>query len=203
MKIVKSYTDVELVAAIKSPLHIDSAIKIMYRAYYDLLKIYICNNSGNDEDAQDIFQEVLVAFIDLAQKDKFRGESSIKTFLYTLNRNIWLNELKKRGRALKRELVFENKKDLATMDISYMMAQHEMQKKLLSIVEELGETCKKILLAYYYQDQSMKEIFASLNYESKQAVRNKKCKCLKQLEQLLTANPQLAHHLKPALTYEQ
>jgi RNA polymerase sigma factor (sigma-70 family) len=202
MEVVKKYTDTELLAAVKSPISIDGAIKFMYREYYGLLKIYTCQNSGTDEDAQDIFQEVLVAFINLAQKDKFRGESSIKTFLYALNRNIWLNELKKRGRAERRDTIFEKEKDTEMMDVSYFMAKAEMQKQILTVVEELGETCKKILLAFYYENLSMKEILTTLNYESEQAVRNKKCKCLKQLEQLLTANPNLAQTLKNALNHE-
>jgi RNA polymerase sigma factor (sigma-70 family) len=202
MEVVKKYTDTELLAAIKSPISIDGAIKFMYREYYGLLKIYTCQNSGTDEDAQDIFQEVLVAFINLAQKDKFRGESSIKTFLYSLNRNIWLNELKKRGRAERRDTIFEKEKDTVMVDVSYFIAQAEMQKQILTVVEELGETCKKILLAFYYENLSMKDILTTLDYESEQAVRNKKCKCLKQLEQLLTTNPNLAQTLKNALNHE-
>jgi RNA polymerase sigma factor (sigma-70 family) len=202
MEIVKKYTDTELLAALKLPAGIDNAIRFMYREYYELLKVYTCSNSGSDEDAQDIFQEVLVAFIDLAQKDKFRGESSIKTFLFSMNRYMWLNELKKRGRAEKREVAFENEKDTELTNISQLMIQNETQKQILSIIEELGETCKKILLAVYYENLSMKEILTTLHYESEQVVRNKKYKCLKQLEQLLTANPSLAKILKTALNYE-
>jgi RNA polymerase sigma factor (sigma-70 family) len=202
MEIVKKYTDTELLAALKSPGSIDGAVKYMYREYYDTLKIYTCNNSGSDQDAQDIFQEVLVAFIDLAQKGKFRGESSIKTFLFSMNRHMWLNELKKRGRADKRDTIFENEKDTTLPDISHVMAQNEMQQQVLAVVEELGETCKKILLAFYYENLSIKEILANLSYENEQVVRNKKYKCLKQLEQLLTANPTLAQTLKTALNYE-
>lgn len=202
MEIVKKYTDTELISALKSPGSIDGAVKFMYREYYEMLKIYTCRNSGSDQDAQDIFQEVLVAFIDLIQKGKFRGESSIKTFLFSMNRHMWLNELKKRGRTEKRDAVFENEKDTTLPDVSHVIAQAEMQQQVLAIVEELGETCKKILLAFYYDNLSMKEILATLPYESEQVVRNKKYKCLKQLEQLLTANPNLAQTLKTALNYE-
>lgn len=203
MEIIRKYSDTELVEAIKSPLKtdVDMAIKYMYREYYEVLKIYTCQNSGNDEDAQDIFQEVLVAFIDLAQKDKFRGDASIKTFLYTMNRNIWLNELKKRDKAEKRNVIFENEKDAAIMDVSYFISQNETRKQILSIVDELGEICKKILLAVYYENLSMKEILVNVEYETEQALRNKKSKCLKQLEQLLTANPLMAKALKTALQY--
>lgn len=202
MEIVKKYTDSELIAAIQSSKNIDPAVKFMYREYYEMLKVYTCRNSGSDQDAQDIFQEVLVAFIDLVQKGKFRGESSIRTFLFSMNRHMWLNELKKRGRTEKRDTVFENEKDTTLPDVSHVIAQAEMQQQVLDIVEELGETCKKILLAFYYDNLSMKEILAALPYESEQVVRNKKYKCLKQLEQLLTANPNLAQTLKTALNYE-
>jgi RNA polymerase sigma factor (sigma-70 family) len=202
MEIVKKYTDTELLAALKSPETINGAVKYMYKEYYEMLKVYTCSNTGSDQDAQDIFQEVLVSFIDLTQKGKFRGESSIKTFLFSMNRYMWLNELKKRGRTEKRNTVFENEKDTTLQDVSRFMAQNEMQKQVLAVVEELGETCKKILLAFYYEDLSMKEILANLHYENEQVVRNKKYKCLKQLEQLLTANPNLAKTLKTALNYE-
>jgi RNA polymerase sigma factor (sigma-70 family) len=204
MQVVKKYTDSDLLEAIKSlqKADLDGAIKYMYRAYYELLSVYTCNNSGNEEDAQDVFQEVLVAFIDLVQKNKFRGESSIKTFLYTMNRNIWLNELKKRGKAEKRNMIFENEKDSNLLDVSHLIVQNETRKQILSIVDELGEICKKILLAVYYENLSMKEILLNVEYETEQALRNKKSKCLKQLEQLLTANPMMAKTLKAALQYE-
>jgi RNA polymerase sigma factor (sigma-70 family) len=204
MEIVKKYSDTALIEAIKSTQSsdLDGAIKYMYNEYYEMLKIYTCQNSGIDEDAQDVFQEVLISFIDVVKKDKFRGESSIKTFLYTVNRNIWLNELKKRGRAEKRDTIFENQKDTTLVDVSQTMAQNETRKQILSIVDELGEICKKILLAVYYENLSMKEILVNVEYESEQALRNKKSKCLKQLEQLLTANPIMAKTLKTALQYE-
>jgi DNA-directed RNA polymerase specialized sigma subunit len=70
-------------------------------------------------------------------------------------------------------------------------------------MDKLGEGCKKILLAFYYENLSMKEILNTMNYENDQVLRNKKHKCLKQLEQLLTADPALAKTLKAALQYGQ
>jgi hypothetical protein len=39
----------------------------------------------------------------------------------------------------------------------------------------------------------------TLNYENEQVVRNKKYKCLKQLEQMMMAEPDLVKNLKSAL----
>jgi RNA polymerase sigma factor (sigma-70 family) len=204
MEIVKKYSDSDLLEAIKSPgsSDLNNAIKFMYESYFEGLKKYTIQNSGTEEDAQDIFQDALVAFIDVVKKEKFRGESSIKTFLFTINRNLWLNELKKRGRSLKREIVFEHQKDTAAMDVSEMIMENESKNEILHIVDKLGEKCKQILLAFYYENLSMKEILVQVEYETEQALRNKKSKCLKQLEEMLTSNPIMAKKLKSALRYE-
>ena len=89
-------SDEAVLEALRTNRGMDKAIRYLYHQYYDVLSIYTKQNSGNDQDAEDVFQEVIVTFIELVNQGKFRGESSIKTFLYSLNRHIWLNELKKK-----------------------------------------------------------------------------------------------------------
>jgi RNA polymerase sigma factor (sigma-70 family) len=174
----------------------DRAIRFLYRAHYEFLERYILNNKGSHEDAQDIFQETIVAFINVVKSGKFRGESSIKTFLYSLNRNIWLNELKRRGRALAREVKYEKEGGREEDAVYQALETREAGKELMKVMEALGENCRKILLLYYYENRPMKEILASLPYENEQVVRNKKYKCLKQLEGLIAGNENLYQQLK-------
>jgi RNA polymerase sigma factor (sigma-70 family) len=144
----------------------------------------------------------VLTFIELVKKDKFRGESSISTFLYALTRNIWLNELKKRGRAKLRDEKFEKGKETTHIDVSHYMMNREIKAQLMHLVESLGETCKKILLAFYFENLAIKEILQTLDYENEQVVRNKKYKCLKQLEQMIAGQPNLAKNLQSFLSYE-
>ena len=88
------------------------------------------------------------------------------------------------------------------MDVSHYIANREIKAQLMKIVEGLGDNCKKILLAFYFDNLAIKEILQNLQYENEQVVRNKKYKCLKQLEQLMTQQPQLAANLKSVLMYE-
>ncbi len=199
MEVIRNFPDSELVANLRNGKKIDESIKAIYHSHFDNLSWYILNNSGNRQDAEDIFQEVLVSFIDLVQKDKFRGESTVKTFLYSLNRHAWLNELKRRGRALAREEKYEKEQDRTTPDTSHLMANREEKAELIRIVGELGETCKKILMLFYYESLSMKEILEATDYENEQVVRNKKYKCLKQLEKMINDNPALMENLKNLL----
>jgi RNA polymerase sigma factor (sigma-70 family) len=195
----KGFTDLSLIRALGSDDNRDEAIRHLYRSQYNLTAAYIRQNSGTDEDAEDIFQEVILVFIEVLKKDKFRGESSVSTFLYALTRNIWLNELKKRGRAKLRDEIFEKGRDQTEIDVSHLIVNREDKTQLMKLVDTLGETCKKILLAFYFENLSVKEILKSLKYENEQVVRNKKYKCLKQLEQLVAEQPVLLKNLKSLL----
>lgn len=199
MELIKRLSDTELLAAIRQGSGLDAAIRSVYREHFENMAWLVKNNNGNQQDAEDIFQEVLVSFIGLVQKDKFRGESSVKTFLFSMTKHSWLNELKKRGRSEVRELKFEKARDQQETDVSHLIAEREAKKQVMDVVEQLGDTCKKILVMFYYENLSMKEILANLEYENEQVVRNKKYKCLKQLEQMITSNPSLLQTLKNIL----
>jgi RNA polymerase sigma factor (sigma-70 family) len=202
MEIRKLFTDSSLILALRSDAGSDEAIRYLYRTQYQLTEAYIKQNSGTAEDAEDIFQEVVLIFIEIVKKDKFRGESSVSTFLYALTRNTWLNELKRRGKSKLRDEIFEKGKDKETMDVSHFIANRETKLQLMQLVEKLGENCKKILLAFYFENLAIKEILQKLDYENEQVVRNKKYKCLKQLEQMITGEPGLSKTFKSTPFYE-
>lgn len=196
-------SDQALLAALRSGGDADKAIRFLYEQYFDNLSAYTRQNNGNEQDAEDVFQEVVVTFIELVNQHKFRGESSIRTFLYSLNRHIWLNELKKRGRMQERNVKFERGKEQVEADVSTYIAGREARQQVMRVIELLGESCRQILMAFYYQNLSMKEMLAFLPYENEQVVRNKKYKCLKKLEEMLHQDPILTDNLKTVLSYEQ
>ncbi len=196
MEVIRNFPDEEIVANLRSGQRMDDMIKSLYRSHFEGLCSYITHNSGSRQDAEDVFQEVVVNFIDLVQKGKFRGESSIKTFLFSMNRHTWLNELKRRGRALAREEKYEKAQDKLEPDTGQLIAGREEKAVIAALVASLGETCRKILLLFYYENLSIKEILETTDYENEQVVRNKKYKCLKQLEQKLNEKPHLKQTLK-------
>jgi RNA polymerase sigma factor (sigma-70 family) len=177
----------------------EKAIIYLYRTYFEGLGRFVVNNNGSQEDAEDIFQEVIVSFVHLVRQQKFRGESSIRTFLFSMNRNTWLNELKRRGRKVTREKNYHLLQDQKDERIEKVIEQREDTAQLLKLMEVLGDTCKKLLLLFYFENCSMKEILEKLEYENEQVVRNKKYKCLKKLEEMIASNKGLYHKLKNLL----
>ena len=191
-----SYSDAELLSNLLNNVSVDNSIRFLYRQHFEFLSTYVVNNSGDIQDAEDIFQEVIVSFINLVRAGKFRGESSIKTFLYSINRNLWLNELKKRGRAQVREMKYEQTKEEDEATGMLAIESREASARLMATIGKLGETCKKILVLFYFENRPMKEILAALHYENEQVVRNKKYKCLKGLEELIRSDKNLYEQLK-------
>jgi len=188
----KKYADADLITAIRLSNQLNDAIFFIYQEYSDTISSFILANSGTAQDAEDIFQETVVTFIDLIKKEKFRGEASIKTFLVAIARNTWLNELKKRARSGIREQLFENSRETNEMDVSQFIADREMKQQFLEVLNKLGEPCKKILTLFYYENCSMKDMLNHLPYENEQVVRNKKYKCLQHLTGLFKDNPVIA-----------
>ncbi|WP_205509887.1 RNA polymerase sigma factor [Longitalea arenae] len=186
------YSDAELLAAIGSGDQLNNAIFFIYQQYSQTVQSFILANSGTAPDAEDIFQETVVTFIDLVRKGKFRGEASVKTFLTAIARNLWLNELKKRARSGVREKAFETDREGIEMDVSQYIANREVKQEFLVVLGKLGEPCKKLLTLFYYENLSMKDIVHHLPYENEQVVRNKKYKCLQALTELVKQNPVIA-----------
>lgn len=195
MKVAGKYSDAELIAAINDPKDLNSAILFIYQQYSESTSSFIIGYGGSQQDADDVFQETVVAFIGIVQKGKYRMEASIKTLLVSVAKNIWFNELKKRERSGHREKQFETGREQQEMDVSYQIGDLEKKKQLRDLVYQLGEPCRKILMLFYYENLSMKEIVEYLPYENEQVVRNKKYKCLQQLSGLIKDNPAIASRI--------
>jgi RNA polymerase sigma factor (sigma-70 family) len=189
------FSDIDLVKAVETNTMLDDAIRQIYLEHAAATSSFIMGKGGTEQDADDIFQETVVSFINTVQKGKFRQESSIRTFLISISKHLWYNEIRRQQRAEKREKVFEldrSREDEGTGDI---IQERELQKQMQQLVTELGDSCRKILTLFYYENLSMKEIVTHMHYENEQVVRNKKYKCLQHLTEKIKQNPEAAKQI--------
>jgi RNA polymerase sigma factor (sigma-70 family) len=192
MKIEQLYRDDELMALIGETKNLNEAIAAIYRQHAESVSSFIMSRGGNEQDADDIFQETVVSFIDIVKRGKFRGDASIRTFLIAVAKNIWFNELNKRKRSGERDKKYETGKEEEELDVSHHISEREVKQQLRNLLEQLGESCRKLLILFYYENLSMKEMLEHLPYENEQVVRNKKYKCLQQLMEIIKKNPGIA-----------
>jgi len=189
------FSDSELVEAIREKNLLERAISQLYEENAKITRSFIMGKGGTEQDADDIFQETIVSFIDTVQKGKFRQESGIGTFLISISKHLWYNEIRKRQRAGNREKIFETERDQEDAGVGEAIQDRELKQQLTKLLSDLGDTCKKILELFYYENLSMKEIVSQMHYENEQVVRNKKYKCLQQLTDKIKQNPLAAKHI--------
>lgn len=201
MKKLQEYSTEEIISAIRSKSKINEAIQYLYSSHYRYLERYVLQNNGNEDDAADIIQECFLVFIRMIEDNKFRQEASVKSYLYSITRNLWITELRKRKSMAKRGEVFTMEKEETETDISNSLIRHESHSLIMEVFSELGDKCKSILYRFYYEELSMKEIMSLENFSNEQVLRNKKHKCLKGLIEKIQSDPNKYTTIKNALQY--
>jgi len=190
----------DLLEELRKP-DIEAPVKQLYENYFEGVVAQICINGGSRDDGADIFQEAVLVLIDKVKNGRFRGESSIKTFLTAIARNLWLHELRSRSRRNNREVAYMNTEDKETNLPGHFLDRNQ-KNILIQILEQVGEPCTRILTGFYYEDKSMKELMAEFSYENEQVLRNRKSRCMKKLKELLLTNNGLLKSLKSLSLYE-
>ncbi len=160
-------------------------LKQLYLKYQQMVDRYVVNNSGNADDAADVFQDGIIILYKNIKSRKFNAESSIKTYLYAICRHLWLKKLKQAGSQRERLASLER---IHEEDPYISMMLMEQQHQVLELFDRVGSTCKEVLLLAYYRQYSMDEIAQAMGYQSAQIARNKKFKCLSRLKELVQEN---------------
>ncbi len=138
----------------------------------------VLKNSGTEEEAKDVYQEALLVFWQKASSGKLVLTSKISTFLYSICLNQWRKELDRKSRLSNEEVEGEEFQDYD---------KKESARIINECIEELGETCKKILTYYYFDGLNMTDIAERLNFANTDTAKTKKYKCKKKLDSLVQA----------------
>ena len=202
MEFEKDYDDNKAIKDIGLNNDLNKPITYLYNCHYGSVERYIIKNSGSSYDAEDIFQESLMVTIKAIQENKFHSESSLKSYLFAIAKNLWISELRKRKSTSLREEIYAGENEVQADGIHQKIIKNENFALIQSLFEQLGDKCKRILLLFYYRELSMKEIMEEENFANEQVLRNKKYKCLKTLTERVKTNPVLYQNIKDALNYE-
>lgn len=171
----------------------DVALKLLYSHHWTPVRTYVQGNQGNEMDARDVFQEGVIAFHRNVISGKFRQESAVGTYLFSICRFIWLKKLGSKGLSLSSD----NHDVVASFeDPEHKFLSREKSEQIGELFEQIGEPCRSILIMSYYENRSMTEIAALTGFKDEQNARNKKYKCMRALKELIVSNPEIRELLK-------
>ncbi len=162
------------------------AIRSLYQISFPECASFIKKNNGTNNDAEDCFQEALVVLYRKVSDSNFQLTSNIKTFLYGITRNLWLNELRKRSKSgLK--LVMDEQSDreyiLTADDQVEQKQEEEVKHKLIAqAIQRMQGNCKDVLINFYFKKMSLREIAAKMGF-TEQYAKKRRYKCMESLKQ--------------------
>ena len=169
----------------------DKAFLALYK-HFPLVRKMIISRGGKLEDAEDIYQEALIVLCRKVTQPEFKLTAQLSTYLFSVCRFMWNDELKKRG---KQNLVeFDDNIDKAEEDSLNEILEKESQNKIAEkIINELGDRCKELLLLFYSGTMKLKDIASKMGYSSENTAKNQKYKCLENAKNKLQELKALHH----------
>lgn len=160
---------------------------------YDLVRAiifeFVRKNMGTREESLDLLQDAVVIVYEQIRTEKYVHNSKLSTYVYSVARHIWLNQLK-RKKIEARILDNQAFEDVQESHLTTLL-HSEYENDIKSIFHLLGTDCRQLLTLIIYESMSMREVLDKMHYENEQVVRNKKYKCLKQLREMLATRPHL------------
>jgi RNA polymerase sigma factor (sigma-70 family) len=163
-----------------SPLVIQS----IYDRFVPKVVGYIKKNSGNEDAAKDVVQEVLLTIYNQAKYKGLQLTCPFDAYFFLLCKRRWLNEIKKSS--LKEVTI--NEEVVSINDDAAQLADEldaEQRKKRLfdTMFHKLGNACKE-LLKTTFEIKSMEEVAEKLGM-TYAYVRKKKSLCIGELTRLV------------------
>ncbi len=155
----------------------------LYVTYFPMILQLVLNNSGNEDDAKDVFQESVIVLYNKVKSGNFELNSKLKTFIYSVSRRLWLKRLNAKSRTIR------NIEDYSEfIPVEDDLERHEEKDRQFEVMElalsQLGEPCKTIIEDYYMQNKSMQEICEKFGYTNSDNAKTQKYKCLQRLKKL-------------------
>lgn len=174
-----------------------AAIKAIYddKALKRMVISFVTKNRGNEADGQDIFHEGIIVMDRNIREGKFRGDASLKGYLYSICRLLWMNRYRKHANTDSvAEMPISTEADTHTPAV--ILETEERKAVLNALLGKLGERCQKILTLWKLS-YSMEEIAEQLGFSSADMARKAKYRCHSSLMDIIKENPSLKKMLKP------
>lgn len=166
-----------------------AAMRQVYREFYPSVLSYVLQNSGSDEDADDLFQETLIIIYKQVREGR-NIDCSLNTYFISVARLQWLKELRRRRkyhRGSEHEELMNNLEDYSS-GVGTDIENSEKQSIYQRAFTRLGEDCKKILLLFYNK-VPLKEIAVRMGFAGEKYAKKRKYQCKEKLVKMIEADP--------------
>jgi RNA polymerase sigma factor (sigma-70 family) len=153
----EKYTDQELADGMKAQK--PEIYRFIYREFAPGIRSMVIQNSGNAEDAEDLFQESLLSMYVNIRDGKYQIQEKFSSYLQAVARNKWLKKLRQAGRAPTQSIGEWDAPD--EYDDSIIERKKEMETRFERMAEQferMDERCATVLKMFYFAKKRLEEI---------------------------------------------
>lgn len=156
----------------------------IYLGYREAFLAFAQKYDLPQDDILDIYQDAIIAFYENVKKGKLDElQSTIKTYLFAIAKYMIFNKLKQKNRAIQPDDVLLNIAD-ESIDFFTNINQTEQQVYLQKALNDLGDSCKELILNFYYEKLSIQKIATKMRYANENTVKAHKSRCMKSLKDI-------------------
>lgn len=163
-------------------------IRYIYKEYYPSIKFLIISNSGNETDAEDVFQDAMVIIYRKIIENKMILTSSFKTFLYSICRNLWLQKLDRKLFSYE----FMENENLTDMQDAVLFELRNDENEKYRLFQQhflrLSDDCKKIL-RLFMNKVPLREIAEIMGFKTEKYAKTRKFMCKEKLKNAIYNDP--------------
>ena len=175
------FTDEEIVAGFQVQDH--RILRFLYDNIGPQVFRLISQSGGSMDDAQDIFQDGLLAVYTNIRTGKYQLNSTARfsTYLMQICKYKWY-DVRKSAYVSKKTDEGGELPDLPD-EPEALFEEEEKIKRLYRLLDQLGEQCKKILHLFYWEKKPLQEV-AELTGLEPASAKNQKYRCINRLKEL-------------------
>jgi len=190
MPLTNESSDTELVVALRAGDN--RAFTQVYRKGYSLVEALITRNGGISDDAQDVFQEVLFIVVKRLREPGFSLSCALNTYLYAVARNIWRDRLRGKKHSVEFKDTLHDFEDPTESETNAKRLFEQRHSTVKTLLEQLSEKCRDIIMAFYYEKKSMRDISEATGL-AEDGIRVQKHRCMSYLKTKMEAHPDFTH----------
>jgi RNA polymerase sigma factor (sigma-70 family) len=181
------YSDEAIIEGLR--LRKENIIKYVYKEYFSMTRHLIINNSGTGQDAEDVFQDALVIVYNRIMIDQLELNSTFKTFLYSVCRNIWMQQLEKRKKFKNEFIDFETITEIPEPTIEEIYDIEKKKNKLYQLhFLNMSDDCQKVI-QLFLKKISLREIANIMGYKTEKYAKTRKFDCKEELKTRILNDP--------------
>lgn len=173
--------DSEIVEAFRSGNKM--VLQQFYKSNYPMIAHFVISNGGTDDEAKDIYQDAIIAIYERINERSLILNCRLKTYLYSVCRNLWLKQIHRKGKFTPH--VEDTEEYIPPQEETINEAEISLHYTIISMAMlEIGEPCQSLLNGFYIHQLSMAEITEKFGYSNTDTAKNQKYKCMNRLKKI-------------------